>query len=176
MHIRRNNGTKLLFSDSIFHLSQVSMRVCFLTSSNKTIQREHDIAVQCKGKGKAIPLQALTGPEGSRRLRLPDFKTIGILRWEGCQPYAPAAFTPRATVQLEGLCQWKIWMTSSGIDPVTFWFVVRCLNHCATARPQLFSVPSTIITYIHITEGRVRYSLCCEKEHNTKFNVTLYWI
>jgi hypothetical protein len=30
-----------------------------------------------KGKGKAIPLQALTGPEGSRRLRLPDFKTIG---------------------------------------------------------------------------------------------------
>jgi hypothetical protein len=30
-----------------------------------------------KGKGKAIPLQTLTGPEGSRRLRLPDFKTIG---------------------------------------------------------------------------------------------------
>jgi hypothetical protein len=28
-------------------------------------------------KGKAIPIQALTGPEGSRRLRLPDFKTIG---------------------------------------------------------------------------------------------------
>jgi hypothetical protein len=28
-------------------------------------------------EGKAIPLQALTGPEGSRRLRLPDFKTIG---------------------------------------------------------------------------------------------------
>jgi len=28
-------------------------------------------------KGKAIPLQAWTGPEGSRRLRLLDFKTIG---------------------------------------------------------------------------------------------------
>ena len=27
-------------------------------------------------KGKAIPLQAWTGPEGSRRLRFPDFKTI----------------------------------------------------------------------------------------------------
>jgi hypothetical protein len=27
--------------------------------------------------GEAIPLQALTGPENSRRLRLPDFKTIG---------------------------------------------------------------------------------------------------
>jgi hypothetical protein len=29
-------------------------------------------------KGKAIPLQSWTGPEGSRRLRLPDFKTIDI--------------------------------------------------------------------------------------------------
>jgi len=26
---------------------------------------------------KAIPLQAWTGPEGFRRLRIPDFKTIG---------------------------------------------------------------------------------------------------
>jgi len=26
---------------------------------------------------KAIPLQAWTGPEGSRRLGLPDFKTVG---------------------------------------------------------------------------------------------------
>jgi len=26
---------------------------------------------------KAIPLQAWTGPEGSKRLRLPNFKTIG---------------------------------------------------------------------------------------------------
>jgi len=48
-----------------------------------------------QGKGKAIPLQAWTGPEGSRRLRLPHFKTIGTRSWEGCQPYAPAAFTPR---------------------------------------------------------------------------------
>jgi len=32
-------------------------------------------------KSKAIPLQVWTGPEGSRRLRLPDFKTIGTLRW-----------------------------------------------------------------------------------------------
>jgi hypothetical protein len=27
--------------------------------------------------GKAIPLQALAGPVGSRRLRLPDSKTVG---------------------------------------------------------------------------------------------------
>jgi hypothetical protein len=28
-------------------------------------------------KGKTITLQTWTSPEGSRRLRLPDFKTIG---------------------------------------------------------------------------------------------------
>jgi len=26
-----------------------------------------------KGKGKAVPLQAWSGPEGSRKLRFPDF-------------------------------------------------------------------------------------------------------
>jgi hypothetical protein len=29
-----------------------------------------------KKESKAIPLQALMGPKGSRRLRLPDYKTI----------------------------------------------------------------------------------------------------
>jgi len=30
-----------------------------------------------EGKGKAIPLLPWRGPEVSRRVRLPDFKTIG---------------------------------------------------------------------------------------------------
>jgi hypothetical protein len=30
-----------------------------------------------KGKGKAIPVQVWTDPVGSRRLRFPDFQTIG---------------------------------------------------------------------------------------------------
>jgi hypothetical protein len=30
-----------------------------------------------KGNGKVIQLKARAGPENSRRLRLPDFKTIG---------------------------------------------------------------------------------------------------
>ena len=38
------------------------------------------INVGCTSK-KAIPLQAWTGPEGSRRLRFPNFKTIGTWRW-----------------------------------------------------------------------------------------------
>ena len=31
--------------------------------------------VKGKGKGKTVPLQAWSGPEGSRKLRFPDFVT-----------------------------------------------------------------------------------------------------
>jgi hypothetical protein len=34
-----------------------------------------NIIWSCKGKGTAVPLQAWSGPDGSRKLRLPDFMT-----------------------------------------------------------------------------------------------------
>jgi hypothetical protein len=46
-------------------------------------------------KGKAIPLQAWVGCEGSSRLRFPHFKTVRIWRWLGYQPFARAVFIPR---------------------------------------------------------------------------------
>ena len=45
-------------------------------------------------KGKAIPVQGWAGPEGSRRLRVPDFEIIGTRRWWRLS-YSPAAFTPQ---------------------------------------------------------------------------------
>ena len=42
-----------------------------------------------KGKGKAVPLQACSGPEGSGKLRFPDYMTTAQ---DGA---APAAFAPR---------------------------------------------------------------------------------
>ena len=36
---------------------------------------QQEIHCEGKGKGKAVPLQAQKGPEGSRKLRFPDFVT-----------------------------------------------------------------------------------------------------
>jgi hypothetical protein len=52
---------------------QTALRYTAHLSLNKTLRR--DITIQ--KKVKAIPLQAWTSPQGSRRLKLPDFKTIG---------------------------------------------------------------------------------------------------
>jgi hypothetical protein len=60
--------------------------VCIIVTVQKKrikIKNKQDIHIvfkytyvtKSKGKGKSIPLQAFTGPEGSRRLRLSDFMT-----------------------------------------------------------------------------------------------------
>jgi len=104
-------------------------------------------------KGKAVPLQAWTGPEGSRKLRLPDFVTTAQDGGKVVSLTHRPLFTPRKyswysfLLEAESTpgpwCDRKDFMlmknplTPAGIEPATFQFVVQHLNHCATAVPIL---------------------------------------
>jgi hypothetical protein len=46
-----------------------------LLVSNLAVQVKNNRYGANKGKGKAVPLQAWSGPEGSRKLRFPDLMT-----------------------------------------------------------------------------------------------------
>jgi hypothetical protein len=88
-----------------------------------------------KGVGKAVPLQAWSGPEGSSKSRFPDFLTTaqdgGKIVSLTHRPNLPqeilmvlifvrGSVDPRAIVRSEGFMSMKNTMTPSGIEPATF--------------------------------------------------------
>ena len=73
-------GTRDMKCGTVISKSGIQHRISFhqqigLKFKEETSKVLHLERSCVKGKGKAVPLQAWTGPEGSRKLRLPDFVT-----------------------------------------------------------------------------------------------------
>ena len=58
-----------LYTESVDDLCTEKMNCC------ETVRPNRKAMTKSKGKGKTVPLQALSGPDGSRKLRFPDFMT-----------------------------------------------------------------------------------------------------
>ena len=117
----------------------------------KTLEKILNPVKLLPGKGKSVPLQAWSGPEGSRKLRFRDFMTTaqdsGKVVSLTHRPPLPPGNTPGTHFcyrlsRPQGysaigriLYQWKIPMTPAGIELSTFRFVAQHLNHCATGVP-----------------------------------------
>jgi len=66
---------------------------------------------------------------------------------------------PMAIVRSEGLCQWKMPMTPSGIETATFRFLAQSLNRCATAVPSSWLVSNKNKLSISIFNNVLRFEI-----------------
>ena len=110
----------------------------FLFFSVSCIHHNSSQSNDLKVTRKEISVQAWRGPEGSRKLRLPDFMTTGTLRWQRCQPYVAATFTAQEiflvlisvggeSIPARGeITSMKISMSPSGIEPAIYRLVAQC--------------------------------------------------
>ena len=99
-----------------------------------------------KGKGKAVPLQACSGPEGSRKLRFPEIMTTAqdvgkVVSLTHRPPLLPGNVPGTHFCQRLSRPQGQIAigrMTPAGIESASLRFVAQHLNHCATTAPQQY--------------------------------------
>ena len=134
------------------------MRICMTAlSSHELFWKKHK-----KLKNKSVPLQAWTGPEGSRNLRFPDFVTtaqdggrLSALLTGRLYPQeillvlisVRCWVDPRTIVRSEGFYVMEGPLTPAVIESATFRVVAQNLCHCASAVPLWKHMEETNTVY-----------------------------
>jgi len=98
-------------------------------------------------KKQSSPVTGLEWPRVFQKVKVHRFHDNGTGWVVGLSALRTGRLYPRKCswysfllVRSEGLCHWKIPMTPSGIEPVTFRFVAQYLNHCTTATPIIIII------------------------------------
>ena len=156
------------------HNRQISMPLSGIRTHDLSRRAAADLRLRPRGRWdrqmvkqshyRSGQTQRVPGSRGSQISRQSEHEAGKIVSPTHRPPYPQEIFmvlisvsdwvNQRAIMRPEGLCQWKIPMTTSGIEPATFRLVAQCLNQL---RYRL--LPLKFFTKINLRNSASRWFL-----------------
>ena len=90
--LKEDNGWKSNWSAKASSSSSAAAKVGVVVV---LVQWQYYNSSSSSSSKKSSPVTGLEWPRGFQDVKVPRFHDNGTGWWQGCQPYAPAAFTPR---------------------------------------------------------------------------------